>query len=81
MFENDVFKVNVILYNDIILKCVTPSHVADLISVTSWVDSEGNTYTAQDSYGNISHLTSYLCHHNNKDVFIKTFLFCIVPPI
>ena len=60
MFDNDVFKVNVILSNDIILKCVSPSHVADLISVTSWVDSEGNTYTSQDSYGNISHLTCYL---------------------
>ena len=55
-FESDVFKVNVILSNDITLKCVSPSHVADLLSVTSWVDSEGNTYTDGDSYGNISHL-------------------------
>ena len=59
-FESDVFKVNVILSNDITLKCVSPSHVADLLSVTSWVDSEGNTYTDGDSYGNISHLCLYL---------------------
>ena len=50
-FETDVFKVNVILSNDILLKCVFPSHVSDLLSVLSWADSEGNTYTATSSYG------------------------------
>ena len=46
-----MFKVNVILSNDILLKCVFPSHVSDLLSVLSWADSEGNTYTATSSYG------------------------------
>ena len=46
-----MFKVNVILSNDILLKCVFPSHVSDLLSVLSWADSEGNTYTATTSYG------------------------------
>ena len=52
-FETDVFKVNVILSNDILLKCVFPSHVSDLLSVLSWADSEGNTYTASSSYGKL----------------------------
>ena len=64
-FETDVFKVNVILSNDIILKCVLPSHVADLVSVTSWVDSEGSTYTDEASYGNFSHHQFYF-HFSNK---------------
>ena len=58
-FETDVFKVNIILSNDIILKCMLPSHVADLVSVTSWVDSEGSTYTDEASYGNFSHHQFY----------------------
>ena len=50
-FETDVFKASVILSNDILLKCVFPSHVSDLLRVSSWADSEGNTFTADKSYG------------------------------
>ena len=46
-----MFKVNVILFNDILLKCVFPSHLSDLLRVVDWADSEGNTITAS-SYGN-----------------------------
>ena len=50
-FETDVFKASVIVSNDILLKCVFPSHVSDLLGVSSWADSEGNTFTADKSYG------------------------------
>ena len=50
-FETDVFKSSVIVSNDILLQCVLPSHVSDLLEVSSWADSEGNTFTADNSYG------------------------------
>ena len=51
-FETDVFKSSVIMSNDILLQCVFPSHVSDLLEVSSWADSEGNTFTPDNSYGN-----------------------------
>ena len=51
-FETDVFKSSVIVSNDILLQCVFPSHVSDLLEVSSWADSEGNTFTPDNSYGN-----------------------------
>ena len=53
-FETDVFKGNVMRGNDIILKCIFPSHVADMVSVTAWVDSEGISYVIRGEYGNYS---------------------------
>ena len=38
--------------NDAIFKCEIPSHVADFVSVTSWVDSEGG------QLGDINHKIS-----------------------
>ena len=51
-FDADVFKVNVIVGNDVILSCVLPSHVSDLVRVTGWVDSQANTFTPADGLGN-----------------------------
>lgn len=34
--------VHVILGNDALIKCDIPSFVADFVSVTSWIDNEGN---------------------------------------
>ena len=52
-FDSDVFKGNVIVGNDVILKCVFPAHVADLVSVTGWVDSEGSNFvSSEENYGN-----------------------------
>ena len=51
-YETDVFKGNVIRGNDLLLKCVFPSHVSDLVVVTAWVDSEGSTYANRGEYGN-----------------------------
>ena len=60
-FETDVFKASVILSNDILLKCVFPSHVSDLLRVSSWADSEGNTFTADKSYGKPPSCTDGAC--------------------
>lgn len=51
-FDADVFKVNVIIGNDVILSCVLPSHVSDLVRVTAWVDSQANHFTSADGLGN-----------------------------
>ena len=41
LYKTDVFQETVMNGNDAIFKCGIPSHVADFISVSSWVDSEG----------------------------------------
>ena len=51
-FETDVFKGNVMRGNDLILKCIFPSHVSDMVSVIAWVDSEGTSYANRGEYGN-----------------------------
>ena len=38
--------------NDVIMKCTIPSFVADFLSITSWVDSEGTEYLLNSDYGN-----------------------------
>ena len=53
-FEADVFKVNVILGNEVLLSCILPSHLTDLVSITAWVDSEGNSFTSRHGLGNFS---------------------------
>ena len=42
----------VITANDVLMKCNIPSFVADFVTVTSWVDSEGAEYLLNDKYGN-----------------------------
>ena len=49
-----MFKVNVILGNEVLLSCVLPSHLADLVSIVAWVDSEGNSFTSRHGLGNFS---------------------------
>ena len=44
----------VILGNDVLLKCNIPSFEADFVSVASWVDSEGLTFPVNQNYGNFS---------------------------
>ena len=41
--------------NDVLLKCAIPSFLADFLSVTGWVGSEGTQITATQDYnlGNI----------------------------
>ena len=41
----------VILGNDVLLKCNIPSFGADFVSVASWVDSEGLTFPVNQNYG------------------------------
>ena len=54
-YRVDVSIAQVILGNEVILKCDIPSFATDFVSVVSWVDSEGLTFT-QSSLGN--HLSS-----------------------
>lgn len=40
-----------ILGNSVIMKCETPSYVADFVTVISWHTDNGNVYYPGDDYG------------------------------
>ena len=44
-FEIDILRESVIIGNDALFKCSIPSFVADFVTVTGWVDSEGGDVT------------------------------------
>ena len=53
----NVFDEQVILGNDVLLKCNIPSFQADFVSVESWVDSEGVSIPKSELfYGNSKNL-------------------------
>ena len=48
-----VHEESVVLSNDVIFKCNIQSHVTDLVIVSGWVNSEGETFSSSgDNYGN-----------------------------
>ena len=52
IYDVDVFKENVVMGNDALMKCQIPSLVSDLVSVDSWADSKGNEILKSDDFGN-----------------------------
>ena len=42
----------IVLGNDALIKCSVPSFVTDFVTVSGWVDSEGNSYHSDDGLGN-----------------------------
>ena len=44
---------SVILGNDVVIKCNIPSFVADFLSVTSWVNSEGTEFQSGIETGKV----------------------------
>ena len=59
-----VHEESVVLFNDVIFKCNIQSHVTDLVTVSGWVDSEGETYSSsRDNYGN--------CHERRRWHFCR----------
>ena len=55
-YRVDVAVAQVILGNEVLLKCDIPSFVADFVSVASWVDSEGLTISVNQNYGKFTKL-------------------------
>ena len=51
-YRVDVGVAQVILGNEVLLKCDIPSFASDFVSVQDWVDSEGITYS-RSSQGNV----------------------------
>ena len=51
-YRADVAVAQVILGNEVFLKCDIPSFAADFVSVVSWVDSEGVMISKSLNYGN-----------------------------
>ena len=43
-YRVDVSIAQVILGNEVILKCDIPSFVTDLVDISGWIDSSGNEY-------------------------------------
>lgn len=65
-YDTDVNKAYVIRGNAAILKCETPSFVADFVSVVSWHTDQDETFYPATDYGS-------LCH-----TIKKTISFCIL---
>ncbi len=63
-YETDVGKEYVIGGNDALMKCSVPSHVADFVSVVSWIDSEGNEIrpSAGVAYGTLFRSSQLAVH-------------------
>ena len=74
-FEIDILRESVMVGNDALFKCSIPSFVSDFVSVTGWVDSEGDM-TSFGALGNLKmnllDLRSYLSASPN-DSFGKGF--------
>ena len=49
-----VHEESVVMFNDVLFKCNIQSHVTHLVTVSGWVNSEGETYSSDsgDNYGN-----------------------------
>ena len=45
----------VIVGNEVLLKCDIPSFVSDFVSVSDWVDSEGIMYSPSSTLGKMDH--------------------------
>ena len=54
-YRVDVGVAQVIIGNEVLLKCDIPSFATDYVSVSDWVDSEGFSYSRENNLG-----TSYL---------------------
>ena len=54
-YRVDVGVAQVIVGNEVLLKCDIPSFVSDFVSVSDWVDSEGIMYSPSSTLGKRDH--------------------------
>ena len=50
-YRVDVGVAQVIIGNEVLLKCDIPSFAADFVSVNAWIDSEGHSYSRDNHMG------------------------------
>ena len=50
-YRVDVSLAQVIVGNEVLLKCDIPSFASDFVSVNAWIDSEGVSYTRENHFG------------------------------
>ena len=50
-YRVDVGVAQVIIGNEVLLKCDIPSFATDYVSVSDWVDSEGFSYSRENNLG------------------------------
>ena len=52
-YDTNVYGEDVMIGNDVLLKCNIPSYVADFLTVASWVSSEGDEISPNpNTFGN-----------------------------
>ena len=51
-YSSEVMSEYVIKGNNALIKCSIPSYVADFVSVSAWVASDGTSFVTQPNYGN-----------------------------
>ena len=44
LYEIDVYREHVTIFNDAMLQCHIPSHIRDLVYLQNWEDAWGNVY-------------------------------------
>ena len=71
-YRVDVGVAQVILGNEVLLKCDIPSFASDFVSVKDWVDSEGITYS-RNSQGKVSCMIESRANHNLIDCLCVIF--------
>ena len=50
-YNSETHNEYIVLHNDALLKCNIPSFVADFVTVSGWVDSQGQSYHPKDGLG------------------------------
>ena len=70
-----VHEESVVLSNDVIFKCNIQSHVTDLVTVSGWVDSEGETYSSsRDNYGNCHERRRWILQEDDLGISLARLL-------
>ena len=64
LYETHILPESVIVGNDALLKCAVPSFVADFVTITAWMDSEGNEFQGS------TRLLQSASHGNNCVFFV-----------
>ena len=74
-YRVDVFVSQVIIGNEVLLKCDIPSFASDFVSVAAWVDSEGVSYARNNQLGIILGRSNFLKESTNNFSLVFAFFF------
>ena len=75
-YRVDVGVAQVIIGNEVLLKCDIPSFATDYVSVSDWVDSEGFSYSRENNLGK-SYLNWLNKYKKFRESTCKKFQICV----